>query len=78
MSSGLTDAIFLLSMSFAWATSAGQLVCAVPIAGDNDSTTATLRTAAKSFFMSSSLSLLLWALVSARPIRLPTEPGAST
>jgi hypothetical protein len=77
-SPGLTDAVFLLSMSFAWATSAGQLVCAAPIAGDNDSATATLRTAAKSFFMSSSLSLLLSAPVSARPARLHTEPGAST
>src|SRR3970282_1068818 len=77
-SPGLTDAVFLLSMAFAWVTSAGQLVCAVPIAGDNDSAPATLRTAAKSFFMSSSLSLLLWALGSDRPLRLPTEPGAST
>src|SRR6266545_2530727 len=54
MSSGLTDAVFLLSTSFAWATSAGHLVCAVPMAGDSDSTTATLRTVAKSFFMCSS------------------------
>jgi hypothetical protein len=54
MSSGLTDAVFLLSMSFAWATSAGQLVCAVVMAGDNANATATLRTAAKGFFMSHS------------------------
>ena len=73
MSSGLTDAVFLLSMSFAWATSAGHLVCAVPMAGDNDSATATLRTPAKSFFIVFVLSLVFSAL--ALPARLPTEPG---
>jgi hypothetical protein len=76
MSSGLTDAVFLLSMSFAWATSAGHLVCAVPMAGDNDSATATLRTPAKSFFIVFVLSLMFSAMFSALdlPARLPTEP----
>ena len=46
---------FLLNIAFACATSAGQLVdCAEVRAGDKDIATATLRTVANSFFMSSS------------------------
>src|SRR6266536_3132758 len=46
---------FLLSISFACATSAGQLAdCAEVKAGDNDIATATLRTVANSFFRFSS------------------------
>src|SRR5262252_5204022 len=67
---------FLLNISLAWPTSAGQLVdCAEVRAGDSEVATAMLSTATNSFFMLPSFLVSLGLGPDARPIA-PSELGA--
>src|SRR5262250_3063832 len=67
---------FLLNISLAWPTSAGQLVdCAEVRAGDSEVATAMLSTATNSFFMLPSFLVSLGLGPNARPIA-PRELGA--
>src|SRR5262245_23788536 len=67
---------FLLNISLACPTSAGQLVdCAKVSAGDSEVATAMLSTATNSFFMLPSFLVSLGLGPNARPIA-PSEPGA--
>src|SRR5262252_2322814 len=67
---------FLLNISLAWPTSAGQLVdCAEVRAGDSEVATAMLSTATNSFFMLPSFLISLGLGPNARPIA-PSELGA--
>src|SRR5215470_9605526 len=67
---------FLLNISLAWPTSAGQLVdCAEVRAGDSEVATAMLSTATNSFFMLPSFLVSLGLGPNARPIA-PSELGA--
>src|SRR5262245_38109188 len=67
---------FLLNISLAWPTSAGQLVaCAEVRAGDSEVATAMLSTATNSFFMLPSFLVSLGLGPNAGPFA-PSEPGA--